>query len=321
MVCTACPRSYNSRSMNPLCPDCRTPEEPALRGGGHHVTSDESNLVHSFIHTTLNLKLVRDRHAPVMKRCRADKKKARNLLQRELHMHGDATCVAVGDQYVRLKMSNSRRAVTADTISAALRAVGNGVLEGGALADAANEMAAAVQAERTQVREMVSFSAKPERGGDTVLADPSRIEAAVGVYFAADAAEKEAKATENDDIGDLPAQLKLHTAAADEWLVAKNIDIGGCGQVVQPVHYMGISGGASLPYNVCRKESRTKETVTKQSLLAFAEKALRRARRNEFAAQHGGFRKALQGEFLRLVVDRAVQGVPPRHARQTRLAR
>ena len=316
MVCTACPRSYNSRSMNPLCPDCRTPEEPALRGGEHHVTSDESNLVHSFIHTTLNLKLVRDRHAPVMKRCRADKKKARDQLQRELHMHGGATCVAVGDQYVRLKMSNSRRAVTEDTISAALRAVGNGVLEGGALADAANELAAAVQAERTQVREMVSFSAKPERGGDTVLADPSRIEAAVGVYFAADAAEKEAKAAENADIGDLPAQLKLHTAAADEWLVAKNID-------AQPVtlNYMGISGGAVHDVCVCRKESRTKETVTKQSLLAFAEKALRRARRAEFAAQHGGFRKALQGEFLRLVVDRAVQGVPPRHARQTRLAR
>ena len=208
MVCTACPRSYNSRSMNPLCPDCRTPEEPALRGGEHHVTSDESKeSVHRFIHTTLNLKLVREKHAPVMKRCRADKKKYRDLLQRELHMHGDATCVAVGDQYVRLTTSNSRRAVTEDTISAALRAVGNVVLQGGALADAANELAAAVQVERTQVREMVSFSAKPERGGDTVLADPSRIEAAAAAYFAADAAEKEAKATENDDIGDLPQLL------------------------------------------------------------------------------------------------------------------
>ena len=105
------------------------------------------------------------------------------------------------------------------------------------------------------------------------------------------------RTTTTTDIGDLPAQLKLHTAAVGEWLVAENID-------AQPVNYMGISGGAVHDVCVCRKESRTKETVTKQSLVAFAEKALRRARREKFAAQHGGFRKALQGEFLRLIVDR-----------------
>ena len=172
--------------------------------------------IEPFIVATRELQVLRSDHAPAIKKHRDAKAAA----QQALHDSMDAcnvTCVAAGGgQYARIKTNRSIRALTDKVIHAALDAVPDDVLTGNSIDDAADAISAEVQRARTVQRKYVAFDKAVERGCDAVE-NPLVAEHATA-YARATAAFKAAGAELKTAIGDRPAQLREHAAAAAAWL-------------------------------------------------------------------------------------------------------
>ena len=172
--------------------------------------------IEPFIMATRELQVLRSDHAPAIKKHRDAKAAA----QQALHNSMDAcnvTCVtAGGGQYARIKTNRSIRALTDKVIHTALDAVPDDVLTGNSIDDAADAISAEVQRARTVQRKYVAFDKAVERGCDAVE-NPLVAEHATA-YARATAAFKAAGAELKTAIGDRPAQLREHAAAAAAWL-------------------------------------------------------------------------------------------------------
>ena len=237
--------------------------------------------IRDFITTTCKIKSIRAAHAPELKLCRETKQATQDTLLRVLMAHG-ATCVPVGDQYIRIKTSRSKRAITEDIARTALSAVPSAVLEAGSLDEAAAAVAHEVHQVRTFEKEYAAFDKMPERGGPTNLADPSPIQEAAEAYATATTAYQEATAAQKLDLGEHPEQLKAHERRALDFLgEEKSLRVN-------------LTGADTGTFYVRRKETKKRPPITVETLTALAKTAVRRVRRDHASVD----RDAIVAELL-----------------------
>ena len=226
--------------------------------------------IEPFIVATRELQVLRSDHAPAIKKHRDAKAAA----QQALHDSMDAcnvTCVtAGGGQYARIKTNRSIRALTDKVIHTALDAVPDDVLTGNSIDDAADAISAEVQRARTVQRKYVAFDKAVERGCDAVE-NPLVAEHATA-YARATAAFKAAGAELKTAIGDRPAQLREHAAAAAAWL-------GEHGTQKLTLTGGGHSANPNGEFTLRQKTSKRTPRVTTEVLGDMTRKALRRARK------------------------------------------